>query len=168
MIESSGITGIEETARPATTADGARIAEMAAEAIQEQIDARGGAMASAREFRSLPADEDIGAAIDSADHLVLVGEFDGVGVGYAVVRLERLRTGAALAVLTDLYVHAEAREMGVGEALIGAVTEWAEDNQCIGIDSIALPGNRATKNFFETFGLKARALLVHRSLVEPQ
>jgi hypothetical protein len=35
------------------------------------------------------------------------------------------------------------------------------------MDSLALPGDRATKNFFESFGLKARAIVVHRSLVEP-
>ena len=29
---------------------------------------------------------------------------------------------------------------------------------------MALPGNRATKNFFERYGLTARALLVHRRL----
>ena len=34
---------------------------------------------------------------------------------------------------------------------------------CIGIDSRALPGDRETKNFFESFGLKARLLTVHRS-----
>ena len=33
-----------------------------------------------------------------------------------------------------------------------------------GIDSLALPGDRATKNFFERFGLTARAIVVHRSL----
>ena len=35
----------------------------------------------------------------------------------------------------------------------------------IGVDALALPGDRATKNFFETFGLKARAIVVHLSLL---
>jgi hypothetical protein len=32
---------------------------------------------------------------------------------------------------------------------------------------MALPGNRATKNFFETFGRTARAIVVHRTLNPP-
>ena len=35
---------------------------------------------------------------------------------------------------------------------------------CFGVDSLALPGDRHTKNFFESFGLVARAIIVHRSL----
>ena len=33
---------------------------------------------------------------------------------------------------------------------------------CFGVDSLALPGDRHTKNFFESFGLVARAIVVHR------
>ena len=36
----------------------------------------------------------------------------------------------------------------------------------IGIDGRALPGDRETKNFFESFGLKARQLVVHLSLTD--
>ena len=45
-----------------------------------------------------------------------------------------------------------------------AVLAWARERGCIGIDSLALPGNRDTKNFFETFGFTARLLVVHRKL----
>jgi hypothetical protein len=45
-----------------------------------------------------------------------------------------------------------------------AIVAWAEAAGCVGIDSLALPGNRETKNFFETFGLVARAIVVHRPL----
>ncbi|NIR35956.1 MAG: hypothetical protein GWN79_05560 [Actinobacteria bacterium] len=45
-----------------------------------------------------------------------------------------------------------------------AVLDWARTRGCEGIDSLALPGDRHTKNFFETFGLVARALRVHRAL----
>lgn len=38
---------------------------------------------------------------------------------------------------------------------------------CLGIDALALPGNRETKNFFEASGLTARAIVVHRSLGGP-
>ena len=41
---------------------------------------------------------------------------------------------------------------------------WAQERGAVGIDALALPGDRHTKNFFETFGLTARALVVHRDL----
>ena len=76
----------------------------------------------------------------------------------------RSRDGGVLGVLDDIYVEPEAREVGVGEALMDAVEAWCRGRGCIGIDSLALPGNRETKNFFETLRSVARAIVVHRSL----
>ncbi len=47
---------------------------------------------------------------------------------------------------------------------MNAVVDEARTRNCFGIDALALPGDRETKNFFESFGLKARQLVVHRSL----
>ena len=66
----------------------------------------------------------------------------------------------------DLYVLPDARGVGVGEAMMGLCLDWARRNGCIGLDSMALPGDRHTKNFFESFGLVARAIIVHRRLSE--
>ena len=52
--------------------------------------------------------------------------------------------------------------------MIEAVESWARAAGCIGIDSLALPGDRATKNFFEAAGLIARAIVVHRSLASEE
>jgi hypothetical protein len=41
---------------------------------------------------------------------------------------------------------------------------WCTAQGCFGVDSLALPGDRHTKNFFESFGLVARAIVVHRSI----
>ena len=95
---------------------------------------------------------------------MLVGEIDGAVVGYARARLDRLSTGDLHADLTDLYVEPDAREVGVGEALLDAVIGWATAQGCTGIDSVALPGMRDTKNFFESAGMVARAIVVHRKL----
>jgi hypothetical protein len=48
--------------------------------------------------------------------------------------------------------------------LMDQLVEWCRERGCIGVDSLALPGDRATKNFFESFGLVARAIIVHRRL----
>ena len=75
-----------------------------------------------------------------------------------------LADGTALGAIVDLYVEAEVREVGIGEALMGAVVAWCDERGCIGIDGWALPGDRETKNFFETFGFTARGIVVHHRL----
>ena len=82
----------------------------------------------------------------------------------SMTSLRNLDDGGRIAELQALYVLPGARGVGVGETLMKAVLAWAEASGAEGVDSVALPGDRATKNFFEQFGLKARAILVHRSL----
>ena len=153
-----------EAARPATEADLERLAALAEEAVAEQASARGGAVWAVREARGLPAGPTLADDLGAEGRLVLAGTIDGAVVGYAVVRTELLRDGTLLGVVTDVYVEPEARAVGVGEVLLDAVLAWCKDEGCIGVDALALPGNRETKNFFETFGFTARALVVHRSL----
>ena len=156
-----------EGARPATEHDLDRLAELTAEAVAEQADARGGSIWSRREARRLPARASLAAALHDPEQLVLAGTFHDAVIGYAVAGLDRLADGARLGVVSDIYVEPEARAVGVGEALIDEVLAWCTDAGCVGVDALALPGNRSTKNFFETFGFKARALIVHRPLSDP-
>jgi GNAT superfamily N-acetyltransferase len=155
---------VEEAARPATGEDVPRLAQLVAEAVAEQAEGRGGRIWSARETRALPADASLAALVADPDALVLAGTVDGTVVGYAVAVTEQLRTGDRLGVVTDVYVEEGARAVGVGEALLDQVVAWCEAAGCIGIDALALPGNRSTKNFFESFGFTARAIVVHRRL----
>jgi GNAT superfamily N-acetyltransferase len=153
-----------EAARPAGPDDLPRLVELAESGIAELTDSKGGAMWSRREARAQPVAASLEAALSAEDHLVLAGTVDGAVLGYAVVRLETLRDGERLGVVDDIYVEPEGRAVGVGEAMMDAVLEWCQARDCIGVDSLALPGNRETKNFFESFGLVARAIIVHRSL----
>jgi GNAT superfamily N-acetyltransferase len=153
-----------EAARPATAADVPRLAELAAAAVAEQVDGRGGSVWSVREAREVPASPSLAAEVEDPSVLVLAGTIDDAVVGYAAVRTEVLRDGRTLGVVTDVYVEPEARAVGVGERLLDAVLAWCTKQGCSGVDALALPGNRETKNFFETFGFTARALVVHRSL----
>ena len=68
--------------------------------------------------------------------------------------------------IDDIFVEDEAREVGVGEAMVNDLIDWCEERKCIGIDAMALPGHRATKNFFEKFGFTARKLVMHQRLRE--
>jgi GNAT superfamily N-acetyltransferase len=155
-----------EGVRQALSADLAILASLAEDAVAEQCEHRGGAIWAQRETRALPALSSLAAALDDADQRVVAGTIDGVVVGYGVARLDRLRSGRVLGVVTDLYVEPEARAVGVGEAMIEDLVDWCRQHHCQGVDALALPGNRETKNFFETFGFTARAIVVHHSLAE--
>jgi len=153
-----------EAARPASSDDVPRLVELASAAIDELRATKGGDVWARREARVEPLEDSLSADVANTDVLVLAGEIDGAMIGYAVASTEVLADGSVLARLTDVYVEPEARGVGVGEAMLDAVVAWATERNCIGIDALALPGNRETKNFFESFGLVARAIVVHRSL----
>jgi GNAT superfamily N-acetyltransferase len=155
-----------EAAREAAAADLPRLAELARQGAAELAQLRGGAVWALREGRRSAGASDLVARLEDPSTFVVAGTFDDVVVGFATVRREALPDGSSLAVLDDLYVEPGARGVGVGEAMMGVVLAWCEAQQCRGIDSLALPGDRATKNFFERFGLTARAILVHRALGE--
>ena len=148
----------------ATVDDVDRLAELASEAVAEQRDGRGGSVWSVREAREVPAALSLAADVADPDRLVLAGTYDGVVVGYAAVHIESLRDGRRLGIVSDVYVEPGGRDVGVGEALLGECVAWCRQQGCAGIDALALPGNRETKNFFERFGFTARALTVHKKL----
>lgn len=156
-----------EASRAATAADVPRLVELATEALAELAPTRGGSVYSRREARWPPFDERLAAEVSSPDHLVVVGTIDGVAIGYGVVALEKLHDGSLLGAVSDLFVDPMARGVGVGEAMMDQIVAWCREHGCTGVDALALPGNRATKNFFETFGLVARAIVVHRPLEPP-
>jgi len=154
---------VVESARPATNDDLAQVAELSRKARQQLVAARGGAMLLAREARG-DAEEDFRAALEDAARCVLVGTLDDVVVGFATVTTERLRDGAVLGVVGDLFVEDEARGVGVGEALMDAVLAWCSERGCQAVDALALPGDRSTKNFFEGSGFTARLLVMHHRI----
>jgi len=153
-----------EGSRPAAAEDLPRIAELAALARDELVPMKGGALWSAREAVAEPFEDAYGALIDRDDALVVVGTVDEAVIGFGVVTLERLRTGETLGVISDLFVEPGARAIGVGEAMADDLVAFCETRGCTGIDALALPGHRTTKNFFEDSGFTARALVMHRAL----
>lgn len=155
---------MEVRSRPATAADLADLADLAQRAIAELTPHRGGELWRREAGRAVPVEESLTADLADRDVAIVAGCIDDVVVGYGVVRIVTLRDGSLLARVTDLFTQAEARAVGVGEAMMNDLVAEAERRACIGVDSMALPGDRETKNFFESFGLVARAITVHRRL----
>ena len=156
-----------ETARPATEADLDRLVELCRAALAEVgSDRRGGALFAAREGRAEPVEESLAGILRNEDALLVAGTIDDVVVGYAAAQLELLRDGARLGRIDDLYVEPGARSVGVGEAMMKLLLDWCREHRCRGVDALALPGMRATKNFFEESGFSARLIVMHHRMAD--
>jgi GNAT superfamily N-acetyltransferase len=153
-----------ERARPAVAGDLGRVAELVDAMREELIPMRGGELWAAREAPAEPYDETYGHMIDAPDGCLLVGLIDDAIIGFGAAKVETLRTGQQLGIITDLFVEPGARAVGVGEAIAHDLVEFCTSHGCVGVDARALPGHRATKNFFEEHGFTARAIVMHHRL----
>ncbi len=125
---------------------------------------RGGPVYLLRSARPQPPHDSFAADLSDDSTRVALGCIGDAPVGYAVTRIVELGDGSTVAEVTDIFVEPAARDVGVGGALMDDAVDWARARSCVGIDAHALPGDRHTKNFFESFGLVARAITVHRDL----
>jgi GNAT superfamily N-acetyltransferase len=145
------------SARRATPDEQAVVAALRAEALVEQGPIRGGALYTIREARPVPGADDPG-------HPLWVGVLSGAVVGYLAGSVEDLASGDRLGLVDALYVDPGCRGVGVGEAMMSEALGWFRGQGCVGVDAIALPGARATKNFFEESGFTSRLLVMHHRL----
>ena len=103
-------------------------------------------------------------ALADQSSVVAVGMVDGAPVAYGLMVVIEAADGSTHAVIEELFVEPEARSVGVGESLAELLLGIATERGAIGVDALALPGDRATKNFFESRGMVARASIVHRGV----
>jgi GNAT superfamily N-acetyltransferase len=150
-----------EAARPAGAADVDRLVEMWHAARAELGTMRGGDILFAQTGRPEPVVESMAADLDDPDRGLWTGTIDGTAIGYAAGRVELLGDATRIGVITELFVEPDARAIGVGEAMMDLMLTWFVERGCRGVDSFALPGHRATKNFFEDSGFTARLLVMH-------
>jgi GNAT superfamily N-acetyltransferase len=153
-----------ESVRPAHADDLDTLVEFATALSAELEPMRGGALWTRRDARPAPLRDAFVTLLDDPDAVVRIGCLDDEPVGFAVMVLERLRDGDTLARITELHVLEGARGVGVGEALVADLLTVATARGCLGVDALALPGHRATKNFFEGQGFTARLLTMHKPL----
>ena len=146
---------MNEVVRRAELADAAQLADLEAAARHRLIDQRGGAALLAEQ----PAVGDWVPAIEDNARWIGVGELDGFVVGY----LELAVTGD-IAVVRQVYVEPDARELGFGDALLEAARQEAQRHGCSALEGFALPGDRETKNLYERAGITARKIIVSTRL----
>ncbi len=121
----------------------ASLHETVEQAFKDLEHKRGGALLAA----TLVGGADLAALVEAAvlSGALFVATRDGVLVGVALVRS---------GVLEALYVEPAHRRRGIARALVNAVV--ADRGEIL--DAYALPGDRAMKSLYESFGWKTRLL----------
>jgi ribosomal protein S18 acetylase RimI-like enzyme len=94
--------------------------------------------------------------------VVFVGSLLDVVLGYMVMNL---RADIDRGVITHAFVEPGAREHGLGDTMVEEAVAAVRGAGLSGIEAVALPGDRETKNLYERAGLTARKLTVYKSLV---
>jgi GNAT superfamily N-acetyltransferase len=66
--------------------------------------------------------------------------------------------------IDQVFVTADARELGFGDALVAAAIDWARAAGAELIEAETLPGDRNLKNLYERAGVTARLITVSKRL----
>lgn len=143
--------------------DAPELALLEQQARESVVDVRGGAALLAEQ----PAVGDASAwaeAIADAGRAVWVATIDDVPVGLLELSLPEAAGGTG--VVRQVFVRAEARELGFGDELLAQAIGATVAAGGVVIESHALPGDRDTKNLFERAGVTARKLIVAKRLVD--
>lgn len=156
----------EEAARIATASDLDALTTLREEARRQTAEKRGGPALLGRDHPGEAVDRVVEAALlgESPAVVGVMGTLDEMPVGYMLADTVHAGGTGRVARLLGLWVTPSARSMGVGEAMMGELLAWARAAGCVELDAEALPGDRDTKNFFETSGLVARQIKVSRRL----
>ncbi|MGH8926535.1 MAG: GNAT family N-acetyltransferase [Acidimicrobiia bacterium] len=113
-----------------------------------------------------PVEKALAEAIDDPDAVVTVGLIDSAPFGFLLARIEDLlpqANGQRVGAIRFVFVEREAREVGVGEAMLGLTLVQLRDRGLDRFDAHVLPGHRLVKNFFEAGGFAARSITMHHA-----
>ncbi len=154
---------VEVAVRPAGRDDLEVLEALASQALEEVGKWRGAKLLQ-QQHRADDLARQLAECLDSDAHTVVLGTADGVVVAAGVVGVSQLASGDRLAKVGMLYVLPGARGVGVGKMLLENLLEWARQQGCSGFAADALPGDRLTKNFFESQQMVAHSLTLYRDL----
>ncbi len=155
---------LKESSRLASIDDLEILIFLRKEAISEVKNKRGGKVMLNLDSFSDESSENFSYWFNSSDHCIFTGLFGAAVVAYGVLEFSTTNDNQIIASIKEIFVLKDARSVGVGESVIESMIKEAIEHDAVGIDSFALPGDRETKNFFETQGMVARLIHVYRPL----
>ena len=149
-------------ARSANASDIEVLCEFYANLTEEMVALHG--MWPVADGLNQPLEDSFREELQNPDSHLLIGEIDGVPLGFLLARTEPMldqAEGELICAIRLIYVEHEAREVSVGEVMRDAVMEWARECGISKFDAHVLPGHRLAKNFFESGGFSARSIVMH-------
>lgn len=130
------------------------LAELRLLAIAEVVGRRGG-LRLVQEFEECSK-----KSSSNLETIQLLAYFEGVAVGYAIASKSE-STVSNYWVIVELFVALDFRRLGVGSVLFESILAELDGRM---LEVTVLPGDIATKNFYETYGFRARALVLERKV----
>jgi len=106
------------------------------------------------------------AAINNDESWVIVGEIDGVPVGFLWATIEPMLSranGARTGRIGLVYTDPDARGVGIGHAMLEDIMGTLRAHGIRHFDAPVGPGQRLTKNFFEGHEFAARSIIMHHA-----
>lgn len=147
------------SSRPAGAADIDVIVRLAGLGVVELDPTRGGALMLHHDLGQVGAPARYMHALEGELEHLIVGAVDGIVVGFGRASIAT-SSAATVCLIEELFVHPNARGVGVAARILDDLRAWAVENRCGFIESHVLPGNRAAKNFFERLGMVTRKMRV--------
>jgi GNAT superfamily N-acetyltransferase len=146
---------LRESIREALPADAAALTWLQALARNALIGVRGGDTLLAEE----PPVNDWVARLGEPGW-VFVGCLDDIVFAY----IEGVMSSSSVVYVRQVFVHPEARELGLGDGMLATLCEAARAAGVQRVEGAALPGDRDTKNLYERASITARKLIVSAQL----
>lgn len=145
---------VDPIVRPAESGDVEQLRTLEREARAALVGRRGG-------DRWLETNEPRGDRWEAA---VAAGGVEVAVIGDIVVGYLVSHHAEQVAIIDDVYVTPDAREVGFGDALVAAAMAAGRAAGCELIEGEALPGDRHVKNLYERAGITARLIVVSKAL----
>jgi ribosomal protein S18 acetylase RimI-like enzyme len=113
-----------------------------------------------------PVAKAIADAVNDPQAVLAIGAIDAVAFGFLLARIEDLLPqagGEQVGAIRLVFVDRQAREVGVGEAMLDLALSQLRERGLRRFDAHVLPGHRLVKNFFEAGGFAARSITMHHA-----
>lgn len=150
------------TARPATAEDVPQLVAFYRDLEKEQLALR--PLWDVAEGLREPIADSFHALIGRTDVRLVIGELDGVPLGFALTTLDDMlpqAQGAQVATIRLIFTEPEARGVGIGHAMATDSLDHFTERGVRFFDARVSPGHRNAKNFFEAHGFSARLIVMH-------
>ncbi len=113
-----------------------------------------------------PVEQAFRSAMEKTTVLVVIGTIESQSLGFLFGQVGELlpqAKGERLGTIQLVFVSREAREVGVGEAMLDLALVDMRARGVRRFDAWVLPGHRLAKNFFEAGGFAARSIIMHHA-----